>query len=301
MRIFLLVLLLVLFSCVREDPTVESVGSHYPSAELRGCGKIENGLGICAVPKGTPWSSLSLAVQGYFEGTVRIVSQQCEVDTTLSFTGGSLIQFPVFGNITRSCLFSVVMSPTYPFQRWQAIQVYGLSGHFAVKALEAEEEWHGFSKKVSGNWVSRVSVPIEDGDVNIVADGCGKFNTVPAKASGGFVEINLHDLVAKRQGACVLDGAVMGQERDVLFNAIISQYDPAFVPLAIPVVSVTANNLSLEGDDTVSMVGVDSDNRMTYKSLFGFDPAQDHIVRMVTVKGRSVIGIYSKGVFTWKQ
>ena len=65
-----------------------------------------------------------------------------------------------------------------------------------------------------------------------------------------------------------------------------------FVPLAIPNIVLTSDKLKVVGTDQVSIISLDGRYEIDKSAEFRFNPNQNHILRLLTVSGRLVIGKY---------
>lgn len=299
------VLFLFFFSgCVghlHQDPSLPAISSEYPTAEFRLKDKVYHGLGIVPVVDGSDLSALGLSVQGYYTGTVRIDSTDCGISVSQQYTNFQLIPIPLSGIAHNNCVISVVLNPSYTAQSNDPIEVFGFKGTFAIRVIRAGDSWVGSVHKVTGNFTDLLKMSVGGtGLVRAVFTGCGiNYDQNVALDNQGFLTIGLDQLVAKNaKTACILDGVIISPVfQDLLVNAIVSQYDPSFSPLPIPSMTLKGSTLTISGDDAVSVVGFDVTHKVSSSASFrSFDPSISHIIRAFTVKGRSVVCRWDKGI-----
>lgn len=301
-----------------DDPVIPAATAGYPTLEFQACGNTFHGQGTCYIREGSPFNSIDLKIQGYFSGTGRVVSQACNLDRTFTYKDSELIKIHLPNSEpTRPCVLNMTLSPEYPKEWRSGIEVYSLIGVLAVRLQDGLEEWTGHTRKLTGNWKSNLHLTLgpKIPDTQVVILGCGPEFNKYIKAPDGDLYIPLEEAALKKPGQCVAEGVAMnGEMPDQTFSALISQYatqlpnDPkwkqyGFGPLPIPVIQFFGNDIVVTGSDQVSVVGVDDDLRITNKGRFKFDQRREHIVRLITVKGRSVVGVWIPRVkeFQWMQ
>lgn len=289
-------------SCLVPDQNPPAIDSRYPTLEWVTNKTFYLGTGIEAIRIGDDVGTLGLSFQGYYDGTARIFSRECNLDQTIIYSKSQKVSIPLSGQALHSCLISVAMSPTYPTQKNQAEVVYGFEGHFALKVIEPKDHWFGFRKVLTGDWSDSVHLPVdEDGDLEYFTSGCSITHHGVAKADGGVITIGLNQSVKKEVGLCVMEGAVFQKDHpDVVFTVIVSQYKSNYVPLAIPDVDISGDKITVVGPAETSFVGMDSIFKNDRKSTFTFDINSRHVIRLLTVKGRSNLGIYNGETGEWR-
>jgi len=294
---------IVLLACVallsgcgaslRPDRGEIAINRGYSTAEIIACGQHWLGTGMCSVPSG---SLFELAVQGYYSGKLRLVSRDCEIDQTLRYEGNATTLFRVDMGARRHCLFSTTVTPEYTRDMRDGIVVHSFRGHLAVRAVGQEEQWFGATRKVAGDFKSDLILPVPVGNAaRVVLDGCGVQYDQTLTVEEGRIKIPLHEAVSNLgQGECVLDGFAINEQMDVTLNVLIDGYDPAFAPLPLPHVVLDGDKLKVTGDPAVSIVALDDgyvvDRSATFKK---FEAGKPHILRLLTVNGRAVLGLYS--------
>lgn len=301
---------------LKEDPVIPAIKANYPTLEFGACGELFHGLGTCYLREGEAHNSVNLKIQGYYRGTGRVFSNNCAVDQTFTYTENELISV----NLPqlepgRSCLVSMVLSPEYPPEWRSGISVYSLKGLLAIRIQKGNERWGGFLRKLTGNFKSQVDIPVgPHKEARVVIRGCGvKYDKV-ITLDKEIAHIQLSEAIVSQIGDCVVEGVILTSDIDRTFTGLIAQYattlplDPewreyGFIPLAIPKVDVSDSSIKIEGPDSVSVISVNDKYKVTSKASFSFDRNKINIVRLITVKGRTVLGVWDPKAqsFKWGQ
>jgi len=306
----LLFLLLLVTGCshLRPDPVaIPAIEAGYPTVEILACGQRWNGLAVCSVNKGEPYSGIGLKIQTYFEGTVAIDAKNCDIDLAppLSYENSELISVKLPELANKNCVISVTVSPKYPKEESQDIKVYSYRGHIAIRVIDDGANWEGEAYKVTGNFRAEMGVFVgTQTQVRVVASGCGRNiydETLPSP--GGHLTIPIHDIVSPNLDVetCVIEGFIRDpQYEDILFNIIVSKYDERFVPLPTPVVEIKGQDqIRIKGDEAVSIVSLNNKYEVDMEHKFEFNPAKPNVIRVLTVKARSVIGVWKANSWEW--
>lgn len=302
--VFLILLsLIIVAGCqtkgLREDPTpISAKDAGYPSAELRINGTLVNGLSLTSLPLGAKWDDFNLSVQGYYSGSVSVVSYECGIDYSVMYSKNQLVRIPLTGPVERSCVFGITVSFDMPKKPSSSVKVYPIIGWVAVKALEAkDDEWLGLTHK---GYFTKWNINSGDkSQVRAFLNGCG--NTIDQRIDpkDGIVTIMFPQLP---NGVCLMDGVLFSPDYANLYlNTLIVNYDPKYTKLPNPIFDVTKGTLNVTMDAAVSIVSMDNAYEVSNEGHWSFDPTVDHIVRGLTVKGRTIFGIYKKGVWEWIQ
>ncbi len=298
-------------SHIRPDPVLPpSIEAQYPSLEIQACGQLPDELGmvLCPVVKGEPLSRLNFRVMGYYKGTIKVASKECEIDESISYEGTGLVQIPLRGTAEKSCVASVTVSPQFPREEKSGIKIHSLRGHLVVRVLPAGQQWVGFARKVTGDFSSglRMWVGPQESVLVLVA-GCGQsvYNEVH-QVVDGFLDLNLSSLVPKVMPiqVCVLEGAVVSQDyQDLLFSVAVANYDPRYTSLPIPSTRVEKGKLYVNADNAVSAIALNEEYRLNNKGSFKFDPQVTNYLRLLTVAGRALLGVWlpEQQVWQWKK
>lgn len=295
--VYLAAFLLVMSGCgqkLRPDPSLSSIAANYPTAEFRACGKLHHGLGVCVVREGSELSAVQLKLQGYHSGEFKVDSVGCETGPEqIRYSKNKLYEVPLSGKAEKSCVVSMTVSPTYDNQKKSGIKVHGFRGHFYLKVIKEGEEIQTNLLRESGNWKKFWKIPTgEVEEVRVFATGCGL--TIDKKftpSEDTSISLPMHSLTGDLNKTCVIEGVIQGHVyKDLLFTALVAQYESAFVPLAEPVIEIKNGKLSVEANESVSIISVGDDYQITTKATFSPDLKKTFTVRLLTVKGRSLIG-----------
>lgn len=297
-------------SKLRDDPVIPAAVANYPTLEFSACGQTFHGQGVCYLQKGQPFDSVELRVQGYFQGTGRVVSQACKLDYTFTYKDSELIRVNLPNSEPeKNCAVNITLSPEYPPEWRSGIEVYSLVGVLGVRLQSGEEVWQGETRRLTGNWKSNLHLSLGPAHEKprVVIRGCGVSYDRVLSAPGGHLYIPLEDAVKRQERAsCIAEGVALSKGVDFTFTVIVTQYatelplDPkwrgyGFGPLAIPVVEMGSSSIKLTGSDQVSVVSVDENHKVSSEGKFKFDKNQKHIIRLITVKGRTVLGFWEPG------
>lgn len=295
---------------LREDPVIPAAVAGYPTLEFSACGKTYHGLGVCYLNRGEAFDSVELRVQGYFQGTGRVVSQACKLDYTFTYKDSELIRIKLPNSEPeKNCAVNITLSPEYPKEWRSGIEVYSLIGVLAVRLQDGEETWSGETRRLTGNWKSNLHLSLgpAHSSARVVIRGCGIAYDKALKAEGGELYIPLEQAVKRQErGLCVAEGVALTNGVDFTFSVLIAQYatelpnDPkwagfGFGPLAIPVTELSGSKIKLTGAEQVSVVSMDRSYEVQSKASFKFDRNKPHIIRLITVKGRTVLGFWEPG------
>jgi len=295
-------------SHLRQDPVpVSAVDANYPTAEFVACGKHWHGLGICSVEKSNPYDDVQFAVQVYYKGVLAIDSKNCGIEIRQEYSESKLISVTIPGNAAKNCLVTMTITPKYPKQDNQNIQVHSFRGHLGIRVLkDPEHQWESRIRKVTGSYASAMRMwyaPLKS--VRLVADGCGRDNTynmIHNLDETGYLEFDLNDImpVIEDPKVCMMEGFIhSSQFEDVDFNILVAKYNSEFTRLPIPSVQINGDSIQITADDAVSIISLDNEYEIDFEAKFDFDRKKAHVMRLLTVKGRSVIGLWVPGGQEW--
>lgn len=289
-----LALALLLASCagrLRPDPSPAAALSNYPSAEFYACGRHFVGLGYCELPVGTPINSIAFAVQGYHAGRIRVFSAALPIDVSLRYAGTKRVPITLPGIPRASVALGFTVNPEFPDEESQGVEVYGTMGWLLVKVALPGEAWTFSETRSPVGSDAVVRIPSAGASSAIViSPECGVDRTVPI--AGEELELRLGDLVdASEMGRCIFQVGLLGTGR---FHAWLAwRYAPEFIPLASPALDRGNDSVRVTADATVSALILDDEMRVDREAKFKIDWARPHVLRAVTVKGRSAVGVWN--------
>ena len=302
-----LAIYLLLVGCagsVVNDPVLPAIEANYPTAEFRACEKHWLGSGVCRVENGFKYSDIDLKVQVYYRGTLSVTSRDCQLDVHLTYDGTQLIPITIPGTAERDCLISITVSPIYPNNDNDPIRVYSFRGYLALRQLEPEKNWKGFVRKVTGDFSSQIKIWVGGtNNIRLVASGCGRDEPVDLdmELTNGYLLFDLDMVIpgGMLPKTCVVTGFVRSGFPDVLFNVLVSKYDPRFVPLPIPDVKLEGLQIRIISDAAVSVIALNDKFEISNYGRFTIDIGDENFIRALTTGGRSVLGIWSVADKTW--
>ena len=124
----------------------------------------------------------------------------------------------------------------------------------------------------------------------MISPECGVDRTVPIV--GAELELRLGDLVEiGEMGRCIFQVGLLGTSR---FHAWLAwRYAPEFVPLASPALDRGNDSVRVTADATVSAVTLADEMRIDRAAKFKIDWTLPHVLRALTVKGRTAVGVWN--------
>lgn len=286
-----------------QDPSIPATTAGYPTAEFRACGQQWHGLGVCSMSERVVSFGIPFELQGYYRGTVRVVSRDCKLDETVAYTDHKLMTWKVTPPPT-GCLVTFTVSPEYPKREDEDAVVYSFRGYLAIKTLK-DNLWGSEVVKVTGDWERFVPIRVGgEGNARVLATGCGVTFSQDLQIKNGILNFPLHE-AAEKKGirTCLLEGAVLDDRfEDFLFTIPLSVYNPKFSPLALPAVLLVDGKLDIFAENAVSVISVDNEYKLAHQGQFTFDVSVPHTVRLLTTAGRSILGVWSPdGGWRWVQ
>lgn len=308
-------------SVLQEDDRKlpSAIDANYPTAEVSVCGERFNGLGYCQLKKGQKWSDMNLKLQTYYEGSYRIYSDSTcslKLDQTKEYKESEIINFRFEGVADKSCLIGFVVSPKFPEQGDQTFPFYSFEGYVWVSVIEpGDVEINKISKspeKFSPTW----SIPVDtnDSSVRVLFRGCAntQYDKVHYKNSGRIM-LQAEEVLGRPvqfQDRCILVGKIKRSEGDIWLRWLIWGYSDKFTPLSEPGINIQGDKIIVHPGKFVAVVALDQPDKDRQikapeeaKPLeFDFDRNKPAIMRLLTSKGRSLIGEYQTTTsFIWKK
>ncbi len=305
----LALLIVAYWSCgcratLQADPSEPAAESGYPTAEFRAGGRLFHGLGEVLLVRGRPLSEVRLEVQGYHDGTIRVDSSACNVSQSWSYTNSERKLVVIPGVATESCLVDIVVAPSFGADA-NGIRVYELKGQLLIKVLDEGMPWVGISSKVHASGDQRIWIPVEPPAptslVRLLFRGCDSSYDRFGRLVNGALTVLATDLgVPVTESRCLLEGAAKQGDYVKRVSWRIWGYRAGFTPLPLPDISSCFGRLCVTADTTVSLLALDSDYVFKPEARFRFDAARAHVLRAMTVKGRSFVCEYEPAVKEWR-
>lgn len=291
---------------LRPDPIdIPAQEANYPTAEIWVKDEFHHGLVMTSIKRGRPYRDLRVRVQGYYKGSVQIESEDCGISLDRQYTQNELIDVDIPRLADRDCVISVLVTPSFD---GQDVKVHSFQGHIGIKVLDYEDDdddyinWVGHQVKMSD--VSDPFVEIDTGTAGDEADvflsGCGKEMSDTISMNNGVVVIPMGRAVEHQKQLCVLEGRISVEEyEDLHVNILVAVYDNKFTPLTIPMVKVGTDTIDVEARQAVSIISLNEEYEFDYDASFEFDRYGSNILRLLTVKGRSVLGKWDNIMQRW--
>lgn len=301
--------LVVLFtgcSGLRPDSVkISAYDAEYPTAELRLNGAPVNGISHLVLHPGDLLEEkVDLSYQGYYKGQVKIDSKRCGIDEKFRYDGTGLYKFPLTGKATTSCYIDFVVNHEWKHEERSGLEISPFKGRVWLIVVKNDGKKIYVQRNKVGKYADRfflIHAPGEGPEVRVVFAGCGVDydKRLPVKAE--YVQVFLSDL--KPTGTrCGISGKMIGNEV-VRLKWMVFRYHPDFTPLAIPEIKIKKDKIKIRASKSVSIIALDEQWDIDYKTSFDFDPTKPHILRLLTVKARFLIGIWDPGrqLWTWVQ
>lgn len=315
MKIFaVLLLVLAVVGCgkgnLRQDPVWPvPFDAEYPTAEIQACGMVHDlGHALCAVERGQPYNQVKLGVYVYYKGTVKVASRDCDLDEEFTYDQTGVLPINIPGGAGKNCNITVTVQPKFPKEE-NGVKIHSLKGMLFIRVLEkTNKNWKGFAEKIAGkNFSATITMWVgkQDSDVEVNVGGCGSAGyKAVARPVDGFVEFEVEDVLPADMPlkTCTMEGYVRSKVfKDFLFNVLISKYDERMTPLPIPAVKIDGKKIIITADSAVSVIAVNDKYELSNEVKLDWKADQVNTVRLLTVSGRSVVGIWTPGKgWLWK-
>lgn len=302
-----LCLVLVLVGCVksiRPDPVTASLVANYPSAEFYACGQRFVGIGFCEIPAGTDVSSVAFAIQGYYRGRVRVVSEALPADVILSYNGSDPVKPGLTGIPLEDIVLQFIINPEYPGERGSGIPVFGAVGFLQIKVRYPGESWFSHITRTPLDTSPVLNVDTAGAEnLFVISEACQVEEVIDVRGLDVY-DLDLSGLVdVAVKGRCIFTIGVEGPGIQRFGSWLSWRYAKDYRPLAVPAVAVTDGKLSVVGEPGVSFISLDDKWIVDRVASFDFDEEKEHVLRLLTVKGRVIIGAWTPAErsWTWKR
>lgn len=298
MKILLLVLLVLGSGCgktLRPDPAPPAYESNYPTAEFHAGGRRWVGLGEVQLEPNRPYNEVDLKIQGYGDGVIVVDSSSCSVQLSFSYKDNELVRIPLLGFGQEDCLIDFLVQPRYPSEWSNGVEVHAFKGRLRVRVLS--EPWLGFHTVLQEGADGFILIA-ETEPVFAIFRGCGSQYERDLVPQDGHVKIWVSELGMRTfTERCTLEGKV----GDTWVSWQVWFHKPEFAKLPAPSIQMSEDQIKIKADPAVSIVSLDQKYSISSSAKFDFNPSQPHILRILTVKGRSWIAewIPSRRVWQW--
>lgn len=288
---------------LRPDAGMAAIEANYPTAEIYAGDHHFVGLGIVEVPYGSNVSDLDVAVQGYYQGRMRVVSASLGLDKSFTYKGNMKVRTMAESTVTLPALIGMVVSPSWPGQSNQVIEVHPLQGWLVVNPARPGEKWSYLATKSPEEINAWIELPTRGmSSIDVVSPECGVSKELPT--TGDTTRITLDALgVGPGTKRCVLQLAISGSAGIKYALWAAWRYSKDFRPLSQPTADFYEQKVDIQAETSVTVVSVDEQFKVSDSGTFNFDQDVPHVVRLLTVKGRVLVGewIPARKDFAWKQ
>lgn len=302
-RSILLFFFIILLGCagkLRPDPIpVSAIDANYPTAEIVAEGQRFNGLGILYVKPGTAMSTLGIYLQGYYKGTFTIDSSKCKIHDKFRYDGFTLHKISLTGTFKESCFLDIVASHEWPKESSSGIEISAVKGRIwlvSKKALTKVSKSHEFE-------TTGIEIPVSGESARVVFRGCSSTFDKRIEAFDHIVTALLDDVIEITGHArCGLVGAAVDNTTKTAIYWMAWIYNVAFEALPVPVIARGKRKIDIEADPGVSIISLGNTFEISNKASFKMDWSKPYVLRLITVKGRLLIGEWnpSKEEWLWK-
>ena len=289
------ILLVSCKSALKPDMVPSASDSGYPTVEINACNTSFLGIGICKVIPNDELADLNISVQGYYKGTLQV--DGCDLHQTIKYENHSKIKIPLSGQVKKSCIIDFVLSPEYPDETKSQLVIHSLKGRLRIQMVYAGIPYISESVKVKQNIEHYFTIPMYEGEVvKTYISGCdAEFN----KMGQGPLIIPLSSLkLIPFVTTCIYEGIIISLRYPTRLTWQVWSYRDDFEPLPIPVVSFANDHINIKADKSVSIISVDDEYKIADHGSFNFRRDKEHTIRLITVKGRVLIGKWNQK-WTW--
>ena len=308
MRWFALLLFLVSFlpncATLRDDPNPPAGESNFPTAEFWAGGSLHHGIARIQLEKGMPYDDIDLKVQGYFRGVIRVDSQRCGVAESVLYENNALVPIKIKGVAGPSCIYNIAVVPEYPGNPEDSpLQTYELIGQLLVKVVAKETKLMGKAEVLMEGVDFHMYLPLPPNKQSKIAlKGCGVNYVKSIFPAAGSITLSFREMVGDTPPKrCFIEGAAVSGDDVWRYSWVVWNYSSEHNPLTNPMIESTWYGLRVQGDPTVSVISLDDKYELGIEASFaGFDEDADHVLRVLTVKGRSVVCQWDKRRKTWQ-
>lgn len=305
MKNLMYIFLILLVSCGGVVPdngtSISAIKAGVPSVEFDACGSTWKGLAVCTVKPDADLASVNIAVQGYYKGEMRLITSGCplEIDEKRSYATHEKIKVVLQGSPEKDCLLTVTMSPKYKGWKTKGILIEPIEGHVYIRRTANEKPI--IKTSVTKRNVN-LYIPSKDpGRVVMRSSFCGADYDQVLKPEKAGLKVSLAQVIdIHKKQLCIINGASVDTNQLILWYA--SRYDGKYIPLARPSLKMTKRRLKVTASSSVSVLVLNGKYTFSNKKSFKFNRKKKNILRLLTVKGRSQIGVWypNKGEWLWK-
>lgn len=287
---------------LRTDPVpISALDANYPTVEVVVAGTRVNGLGILSVEPGTPLSDLDIYLQGYHKGTFTVDSANCGVHEKFRYDGFVLHKIPMRGTFNQSCFLDIVASHEWPEEDASGIVIPPVKGRiWLINTNKKHIKRTSKAKDIIGD---TIKIPSNEEEVRVVFRGCGADFDEKLPTQGGATRVSLEDVIDTiEHPRCSLVGAAIDSTQRSAVYWMAWTYSIEFTPLSIPSLSLKDDGVGVEADPGVSIISLDNKFEIANEASFDIDWSKAHVLRLITVKGRLIIGEWDpiKKEWSWK-
>jgi hypothetical protein len=302
-----ILILFLLFGCggrLVRDASLSAFEANFPTAEFRACGDIHHGLAVCMLEKGI---DPGLKIQGFHDGAIKISSPNCEIvgPKTFRYEDSSLVSVRLKDQ-NKSCFIQFVILPEYDTQTDSPIDVYNIKGMIYVRRVSKSSQSFSQAHHIRQFRNRNLSINVGGAEeqARLILLGCDSEFDSQIKIVNGKIVIKTDDFVSSREiKSCIVNGAIITKTRKIRLTFLLNFYDEKYQRLAIPTVSFTKTKIKVKFSPSVSIIALNKKYKIKRESSFKFHKESFNILRGITVKGRTVIGIWypTKQKFLWRQ
>jgi hypothetical protein len=310
MRAFLSIFALILLaSCGGQlvaDPASSAFESNYPTAEFTACGETHHGLGVCLIKNGEPLNKIQLKIQGYFEGSIKVTSPDCDITSpqTQRYSNSGKVEIKFDGEMVSSCIVEFVVLPEYPDEEDDRIETFNLKGILYIKEDKGTTITDSLKVKQGFDKTLNLNIGGGDGQARLAFFGCDSSRNIIADVRAGRISIKLSQITSSQnQRSCVINGGIRFNSKRIRVTYLVSFYSDLFNPLSTCSLDTSKRKVKVLCPPEVSVVSINDKFKVNRKGTFKYKRKRYNIFRAITVKGRSVLAVWkpNEGSWLWKQ
>jgi len=301
-RSLLIFSLSILLGCtgkLRPDPVpISAIDANYPTAEIVAEGERLNGLGILKIVSGTPMADLNIYLQGYYKGTFTVDSENCQINEKFQYDGFALHKVTLRGTFQKSCFLDIVASHEWPEESSAGLKISAVKGRVWLIATSKQ----AFTKisKAKDTVGDNIFIPSSEPKIRVVFRGCNSKFDEKLDVFEGFAEVSLDSVIEMATGLrCGLVGAAIDAKTKFAIYWMAWIYDIQFTPLPVPNLVHEDKKLEIKADPGVSIIALDDSFKVSDEASFRIDWSKPHVLRLITVKGRLMIGEWHPDAKEW--
>lgn len=283
---------------IKQDTYLSDFDANVPSLELFIDGASEGhfiGQAVVDLPWGSELTSINIRALGYFNGTIKAYSPDCDIPTFKTrYVNSELVRIPIEGKLQSKCTIVALMQPELPNEYNNKVVVHGLFGVLRIRGVKPGYSAQGMSfRSISGAQIHFPLLGIRDiPNQPLYVRGCGVSKDLTANKDTVSFNSDEIGMDVETPRLCVIETAA--PQSNIIQTYMIAIYSKAYQFLARPKLWWEGNTLKYNAERSVSIVVLDG-HRYRYSDHEEFsdtNPNESHDIRLITTN-RILYGAYS--------